>query len=166
MFLNYKALTIILNSNDALGYFYCSMEGKIVVGFDIEWKVTYKTGDYKKTAVLQLCPSERKCFIFHLSMMRGTILLACSKRTLETLQILHYCIKSVRIRSHSRLYFPALILNTERYEVTELRVLSCVAWVGRGIVGAIFGGGCTPCACHERLKTRSRAFHDVDKMAR
>ena len=63
----------IHNFSDFFGYFYCSMEGKIVVGFDIEWKVTYKTGDYKKTAVLQLCPNKQKCFIFHLSMMRGTI---------------------------------------------------------------------------------------------
>ena len=74
---SYLQVTDHYFTNDAFDYFYCSMEGKIVVGFDIEWKVTYKTGDSKKTAVLQLCPNERKCFIFHLSMMRGTILLVC-----------------------------------------------------------------------------------------
>ena len=29
-----------------------------------------------------------------------------------------YCVKSVRIRSHSRPYFPAFGLNTERYGVS------------------------------------------------
>merc|ERR1711973_420822 len=28
---------------------------QIVLGFDIEWKVTYTTGDYRQTSVLQLC---------------------------------------------------------------------------------------------------------------
>ena len=34
-----------------------------------------------------------------------------------------HCVKSVRIRSHSGLYFPAFGLNTERYFVT-LRIQS------------------------------------------
>jgi len=48
-----------------------SLEEDIVFGFDMEWKVTYVTGDYRQTAVLQLCSNDEKCYIFQVSMMNG-----------------------------------------------------------------------------------------------
>ncbi|XP_078661495.1 bifunctional 3'-5' exonuclease/ATP-dependent helicase WRN-like [Branchiostoma floridae x Branchiostoma belcheri] len=42
-----------------------------VVGFDIEWPVTYTAGKEEKTAVLQLCSSHNKCYLLHLSCMAG-----------------------------------------------------------------------------------------------
>lgn len=44
-----------------------------VVGFDIEWKVTY-TNDVRKTALIQLCPSKDICYLFHIYMMNGKVL--------------------------------------------------------------------------------------------
>ncbi|XP_035658094.1 Werner syndrome ATP-dependent helicase homolog [Branchiostoma floridae] len=42
-----------------------------VLGFDIEWPVTYTVGKEEKTALLQLCTSHNKCYLFHLSCMPG-----------------------------------------------------------------------------------------------
>ncbi|CAB4013713.1 Werner syndrome ATP-dependent helicase, partial [Paramuricea clavata] len=41
-----------------------------VVGFDIEWKVTF-TSKVRKTALIQLCPSKEICYLFHIFMMNG-----------------------------------------------------------------------------------------------
>ncbi|CAH1241223.1 WRN [Branchiostoma lanceolatum] len=46
-------------------------EHSCVLGFDIEWPVTYTAGKEEKTALLQLCPSHNKCYLFHLSCMAG-----------------------------------------------------------------------------------------------
>ncbi|XP_065052837.1 bifunctional 3'-5' exonuclease/ATP-dependent helicase WRN-like isoform X1 [Rhopilema esculentum] len=44
----------------------------IVCGFDIEWKVNYRAGEgLCKTALLQICTSEKECFLFHLAAMNG-----------------------------------------------------------------------------------------------
>ena len=51
-----------------------SVEKDLVFGFDIEWKVTYQTGVYLKTAVLQLCEDDKKGFVFHLTHMNGTFI--------------------------------------------------------------------------------------------
>ncbi|XP_033871586.3 bifunctional 3'-5' exonuclease/ATP-dependent helicase WRN isoform X1 [Acipenser ruthenus] len=40
------------------------------VGFDIEWP-PFTNGKAGKVALLQLCPSEKKCYLFHLSSMSG-----------------------------------------------------------------------------------------------
>ncbi|XP_036385650.1 Werner syndrome ATP-dependent helicase homolog isoform X2 [Megalops cyprinoides] len=39
------------------------------VGFDIEWPPSFIKGKKKKVAVVQLCASEEKCYLFHLSSM-------------------------------------------------------------------------------------------------
>lgn len=53
--------------------FICSKlraEKVAVVGFDMEWKVTF-SNDLRKTALIQLCPSEDICYLFHIAMMNG-----------------------------------------------------------------------------------------------
>ena len=47
----------------------------------------------------------------------------------------------------------------------ELGFFFVFSWGRQGVVGTISGGGCTPCACHGRLRTRPGAFNDFDKMA-
>ncbi|KAG7476943.1 hypothetical protein MATL_G00088070 [Megalops atlanticus] len=39
------------------------------VGFDIEWPPSFIKGKKKKVAVVQLCASEERCYLFHLSSM-------------------------------------------------------------------------------------------------
>ncbi|CAB1319015.1 unnamed protein product, partial [Coregonus sp. 'balchen'] len=39
------------------------------VGFDIEWPPSFTKGQKKKVALVQLCASEEKCYLFHLSSM-------------------------------------------------------------------------------------------------
>ncbi|MBN3308119.1 WRN helicase, partial [Amia calva] len=48
----------------------CLVPGS-AVGFDIEWPPSFISGKVKKVAMLQLCPSEEKCYLFHLSSMSG-----------------------------------------------------------------------------------------------
>ncbi|XP_076770121.1 bifunctional 3'-5' exonuclease/ATP-dependent helicase WRN isoform X2 [Arvicanthis niloticus] len=40
-----------------------------VVGFDMEWPPIYKPGKQSRVAVIQLCVSENKCYLFHISSM-------------------------------------------------------------------------------------------------
>ncbi|XP_051025364.1 bifunctional 3'-5' exonuclease/ATP-dependent helicase WRN [Acomys russatus] len=40
-----------------------------VIGFDMEWPPTYKQGKLCRVAVIQLCVSESKCYLFHISSM-------------------------------------------------------------------------------------------------
>lgn len=40
-----------------------------VVGFDTEWPVTYDKGKQAKTALVQVCASESKCYLFHIACM-------------------------------------------------------------------------------------------------
>lgn len=42
-----------------------------VVGFDMEWPPVYKQGKQSRVAVIQLCVSESKCYLFHISSMSG-----------------------------------------------------------------------------------------------
>ena len=44
--------------------------GGLTIGFDIEWKPTFRKGDYNKTAVIQIC-THSTCYIFHVSRMRS-----------------------------------------------------------------------------------------------
>ncbi|NWR52507.1 WRN helicase, partial [Regulus satrapa] len=41
------------------------------VGFDIEWPPSYTKGKMAKTAVIQICVTEDKCYLFHISSMAG-----------------------------------------------------------------------------------------------
>ncbi|XP_030623721.1 Werner syndrome ATP-dependent helicase homolog [Chanos chanos] len=41
------------------------------VGFDLEWPPSFTKGKKKKVAMVQLCASEEKCFLFHVSSMSG-----------------------------------------------------------------------------------------------
>lgn len=41
------------------------------VGFDIEWPPSYTKGKMAKTAVIQMCVTEDKCYLFHVSSMAG-----------------------------------------------------------------------------------------------
>nr|XP_056704908.1 bifunctional 3'-5' exonuclease/ATP-dependent helicase WRN [Euleptes europaea] len=40
-----------------------------VLGFDIEWTPSYTKGKEGKVALIQLCESEKKCYLFHISAM-------------------------------------------------------------------------------------------------
>ncbi|XP_042305335.1 Werner syndrome ATP-dependent helicase isoform X2 [Sceloporus undulatus] len=40
-----------------------------VLGFDIEWSPVYNKGKEGKVALIQLCESEEKCYLFHISSM-------------------------------------------------------------------------------------------------
>ncbi|XP_058381149.1 bifunctional 3'-5' exonuclease/ATP-dependent helicase WRN isoform X2 [Diceros bicornis minor] len=42
-----------------------------VVGFDMEWPPIYKKGRLGTVALIQLCVSESKCYLFHISSMSG-----------------------------------------------------------------------------------------------
>ncbi|KAL4228528.1 hypothetical protein ACF0H5_011578 [Mactra antiquata] len=46
-----------------------AMETDLVVGFDTEWPVTYQKGKQAKTALIQICASVDKCYLFHVSCM-------------------------------------------------------------------------------------------------
>ena len=41
----------------------------IFIGFDTEWPVTFQKGKQAKTALIQICMSEDKCYLFHISCM-------------------------------------------------------------------------------------------------
>ncbi|KAK3696120.1 hypothetical protein RRG08_061895 [Elysia crispata] len=49
-----------------LGKDLCQMR---IIGFDTEWPVTYNKGTPAKTAVIQMCLSEKECYLFHVSCM-------------------------------------------------------------------------------------------------
>lgn len=51
-----------------------SLSDGAAVGFDIEWPPSYMKGKLAKTAVIQLCVAEDKCYLFHVSSMAGTVL--------------------------------------------------------------------------------------------
>lgn len=42
-----------------------------VVGFDMEWPPIYSKGKLSRVALIQLCVSESKCYLFHISSMSG-----------------------------------------------------------------------------------------------
>ncbi|XP_053556112.1 bifunctional 3'-5' exonuclease/ATP-dependent helicase WRN [Bombina bombina] len=42
-----------------------------VLGFDIEWPPMYTKGKTGKVALIQVCVSEKKCYLFHISSMTG-----------------------------------------------------------------------------------------------
>uniref|UniRef100_A0A8C0ITG4 ATP-dependent DNA helicase n=1 Tax=Chelonoidis abingdonii TaxID=106734 RepID=A0A8C0ITG4_CHEAB len=42
-----------------------------VIGFDIEWPPSYTKGKVGKVALIQICVSEKKCYLFHISSMSG-----------------------------------------------------------------------------------------------
>lgn len=49
------------------------------MGFDVEWPPSFTKGKSKKVAVVQLCASEEKCYLFHISSMSGEVRLTlCS----------------------------------------------------------------------------------------
>ncbi|NXY18001.1 WRN helicase, partial [Atrichornis clamosus] len=48
-----------------------SLSDGAAVGFDIEWPASYTKGKVAKTAVIQICVSEDKCYLFHISSMAG-----------------------------------------------------------------------------------------------
>ncbi|KAM9030389.1 bifunctional 3'-5' exonuclease/ATP-dependent helicase WRN isoform 1-T1 [Ara ararauna] len=48
-----------------------SLSDGAAVGFDIEWPPSYTKGKIAKIAVIQICVSEEKCYLFHVSSMSG-----------------------------------------------------------------------------------------------
>ncbi|XP_062902863.1 bifunctional 3'-5' exonuclease/ATP-dependent helicase WRN isoform X2 [Mobula hypostoma] len=48
-----------------------SVSSESAIGFDIEWPPTYVKGKVRKVALVQLCASESKCYLFHISSMSG-----------------------------------------------------------------------------------------------
>uniref|UniRef100_A0A8C4X7M3 DNA 3'-5' helicase n=1 Tax=Erpetoichthys calabaricus TaxID=27687 RepID=A0A8C4X7M3_ERPCA len=48
-----------------------SLEAGSALGFDIEWPPTFSKGKQGKVALIQLCGSEKKCYLFHVSAMSG-----------------------------------------------------------------------------------------------
>jgi len=45
-----------------------SRKRQVVLGFDIEWRA-FTSGECTKTSIMQLCLSNRKCYVFQLSVM-------------------------------------------------------------------------------------------------
>lgn len=50
-----------------------SLADGAAVGFDVEWPPSYTKGRMARIAVIQLCVSEEKCYLFHISPMSGTV---------------------------------------------------------------------------------------------
>ncbi|NXY76618.1 WRN helicase, partial [Glareola pratincola] len=48
-----------------------SLSDGAAVGFDIEWPPSYTKGKMAKIAVIQICVTEEKCYLFHISSMSG-----------------------------------------------------------------------------------------------
>ncbi|NXA09667.1 WRN helicase, partial [Sapayoa aenigma] len=48
-----------------------SLSDGAAVGFDIEWPPSYTKGRTAKIAVIQICVTEHKCYLFHISSMAG-----------------------------------------------------------------------------------------------
>uniref|UniRef100_A0A674ISJ3 Bifunctional 3'-5' exonuclease/ATP-dependent helicase WRN n=1 Tax=Terrapene triunguis TaxID=2587831 RepID=A0A674ISJ3_9SAUR len=48
-----------------------NLSGGDVIGFDIEWPPSYTKGKVGKVALIQICVSEKKCYLFHISSMSG-----------------------------------------------------------------------------------------------
>ncbi|KAM6345869.1 bifunctional 3'-5' exonuclease/ATP-dependent helicase WRN isoform 2-T6 [Podargus strigoides] len=48
-----------------------SLPAGAAVGFDIEWPPSYTRGKMAKVAVVQICVTEEKCYLFHVSSMSG-----------------------------------------------------------------------------------------------
>ncbi|XP_032916258.1 Werner syndrome ATP-dependent helicase isoform X3 [Catharus ustulatus] len=48
-----------------------SLSDGAAVGFDIEWPPSYTKGKMSKTAVIQMCVAEDKCYLFHVASMAG-----------------------------------------------------------------------------------------------
>ncbi|KAL2304633.1 hypothetical protein Nmel_006584 [Mimus melanotis] len=48
-----------------------SLSDGAAVGFDIEWPPSYTKGKMSKTAVIQMCVTEDRCYLFHISSMAG-----------------------------------------------------------------------------------------------
>ncbi|KFQ01983.1 Werner syndrome ATP-dependent helicase, partial [Haliaeetus albicilla] len=48
-----------------------SLSNGAAVGFDIEWPPSYTKGQMAKIAVIQICVTEEKCYLFHISSMSG-----------------------------------------------------------------------------------------------
>ncbi|XP_040980768.1 Werner syndrome ATP-dependent helicase isoform X3 [Aquila chrysaetos chrysaetos] len=48
-----------------------SLSNGAAVGFDIEWPPSYTKGKMAKIAVIQICVTEEKCYLFHISSMSG-----------------------------------------------------------------------------------------------
>ncbi|XP_068259879.1 bifunctional 3'-5' exonuclease/ATP-dependent helicase WRN isoform X2 [Nyctibius grandis] len=48
-----------------------SLSDGAAVGFDIEWPPSYTKGKMAKIAVIQVCVTEEKCYLFHISSMSG-----------------------------------------------------------------------------------------------
>ncbi|NXJ64148.1 WRN helicase, partial [Rostratula benghalensis] len=48
-----------------------SLSDGAAVGFDIEWPPSYTKGKMAKIAVIQICVTEEKCYLFHISPMSG-----------------------------------------------------------------------------------------------
>ncbi|NWS11072.1 WRN helicase, partial [Pachyramphus minor] len=48
-----------------------SLSDGAAVGFDIEWPPSYTKGKMAKIAVIQICVTEDKCYLFHVSSMAG-----------------------------------------------------------------------------------------------
>lgn len=46
-----------------------TMDTEAIIGFDTEWPVTYQKGKQASTALVQICSSTDKCYLFHVSCM-------------------------------------------------------------------------------------------------
>ncbi|XP_027655510.1 bifunctional 3'-5' exonuclease/ATP-dependent helicase WRN isoform X2 [Falco biarmicus] len=61
-----------MNFSDFTGkYELQSLSDGAAVGFDIEWPPSYAKGKMAKIAVIQICVTEEKCYLFHVSSMSG-----------------------------------------------------------------------------------------------
>lgn len=69
---SFNSADCTLLCEDILSMLPCAAHGeKMHVGFDVEWPVTFKKGSTEsKVALIQMCISTDKCYLFHLSPMQ------------------------------------------------------------------------------------------------
>lgn len=85
------------------------------VGFDLEWPPSFTKGTSKKVAVVQLCASEKKCYLFHISSMSGEMI----RRTLSS----HcYLMFSSRLSHRVSGFPPGLKMFLEDESITKVGV--------------------------------------------
>lgn len=77
-------ITIRNNYNPVVSVYFSSLHrsslvSSSAVGFDLEWPPSFTKGKTKKVALVQLCASEEKCYLFHISSMSGRLLGCHSK---------------------------------------------------------------------------------------
>ncbi|XP_072898620.1 bifunctional 3'-5' exonuclease/ATP-dependent helicase WRN isoform X1 [Hemitrygon akajei] len=115
-----------------------SVQSESAIGFDIEWPPTYVKGKVRKVALVQLCASENKCYLFHISSMSGFP--SGLKRLLED-----EAIKKVGVGVHGdywklmKDYDITMKGLVELSEIANKRLNCAETWSLNGLVKHLYG---------------------------